>query len=85
MITRRTLMTSVGTIAVAGLIVVACAASDIATTTTTDVPAVYKMFSSDVQVTVAGDYVVLTATGVPRCQSSGYGPRWTHTPPGWPG
>ena len=70
MMTRRTLMSRAGTIAAAGLVVVACAASDIAATTTaTDVPAVYKAFSSDVKVTVDGDYVVLAATGVPNHKS----------------
>jgi hypothetical protein len=54
---------------------VACASGEIAATTTdggsttAEIPAAFKQYSSDVTVTVQGDYVVLSATGVPNHRS----------------
>ena len=49
----------------------ACSGGDVAAANagTTDIPAVYKKFTSDVQMALDGDFVVLTATGVPNHKS----------------
>lgn len=53
----------------------ACASGEIAATrasggsTSADVPAAFRQYSSDVTVTVQGDYVVLSANGVPNHKS----------------
>ncbi|CAN5459520.1 hypothetical protein BH09GEM1_BH09GEM1_33900 [soil metagenome] len=71
MSTRSILLSTVGITLTACAIMSACAATDIAaaTSTSTDIPAVYRKYSADVKVSVDGDYVVLVATGVPDHKS----------------
>ena len=54
-----------------GATVTACAGGDLAAanTASAEVPALYKRFTSDVAVSVEGDFIVLTATGVPTHKS----------------
>jgi hypothetical protein len=61
--------------AVVVTVLAACASGEISATATgdgttaADVPAAFKQYSADVTVAVQGDYVVLTATGVPNHKS----------------
>ena len=70
MSTRQYVVSTIALALAVSATMAACASGDIAAASTaSDVPAAYRKYSSDVQVSVDGDVVVLTATGVPNHKS----------------
>ena len=72
MTTRHFMRSTIALALCAGTAVAACSGGDIAaatTNTTAAVPAAYKGFTSDVKVAADGDFITLTATGVPNHKS----------------
>ena len=69
MSTRRVVVSSLALVLFVSGAMAACSGSEIVAAASADVPAAYRKFSSDVTVTVDGNFVVLTATGVPNHKS----------------
>ena len=71
MSTRQVVIQSTIVVLSVGFAMTACAGGEIAAaaTTSSEIPAPYRKFSSDVLVATDGDFVVLTATGVPNHKS----------------
>lgn len=70
--TRRFMRSTIALLCAGGATALACSGADIASATTATtgvVPAAYKAFTSDVQVALDGDFITLTATGIPNHNS----------------
>ena len=70
MSTRQYVVSTIALALAVSATMAACASGDIAAASTaSDVPAAYRKYSSEVQLSIDGDFVVLTATGVPNHKS----------------
>lgn len=72
MFTRRFMLFTIALFSTGGAAALACSGADIASATTTTaagVPPAFKAYTSDVLVAVDGNFITLTATGIPNHKS----------------